>query len=508
MTRACRVAVGLVLVLGAARLVAFLVYAFCFLPAEFETFNIEAKMVLLADRVRAGDSLYPAWQNYPHVANFFGPIYFVLVGLVGRVIGADLHGLFLIGRAVTFGSALATSLVLAEYLRRHYGRGAALVGAVLSIGAAPMYGFSVMARPDHLAEFLGILGFFVSGMRSRSWFLVGGLLLAAAILTKQTALAFLLAATSALFLEGKRRRALFLVGGSIALAVTAVAVATFCLEPRMARDLLGESRTPWNYVTWLRTLVRMIRWAPDCFVFAGIGMVLWTARKPRDFRSLALAFWIIAVSLGTSAKRGADLNYYMSFRVIEALAAGTLWHAAATATTWRGKLLATLTAGVGAMVLWPTALTALELADGGLKTASAANNPAGQIVTTTSRELIRMAEDPNANLLTDSGLFDAAQHKRAVFGDPWLFHLLAETGQINPDAIRRKIDSEYYDLIVTTSDLMLPGYETHEFGLPTVLVKPIRQHYKSLGMRAGFFFYARRGPSDRVCRRRCDPDWA
>ena len=69
-----------------------------------------------------------------------------------------------------------------------------------------------------------------------------------------------------------------------------------------------------------------------------------------------------------------------------------------------------------------------------------------------------MAKDPNAHLLTDSGLIDAAARERAVFGDPWLFHLLAETGQINPETILRRIDSQYYDLIVTTSDLMLPGY--------------------------------------------------
>jgi hypothetical protein len=274
--------------------------------------------------------------------------------------------------------------------------------------------------------------------------------------------------------------------------ITAIAVTTFWLEPRMARDLFGESHTPWNFVTWLRTLVRMGKWAPDCFVFAGVGIALWTARKPRDLRSLALAFWIIAVSLGTSAKRGADFNYYMSFRAIEALAAGTLWHTALTATTWRGKLVSTLTAAAAAIVLLPTALTALELADGGLKTTAAANDAPGRIVATTFRELIRMAEGPNAHLLTDSGLFDAAQRERAVFGDPWLFHLLAETGQINPELIRRRIDSQYYDLIVTTSDLMRPDYAAHEFGLPTVFVAPIRRQYKSLGSRAGLFFYDRR----------------
>jgi hypothetical protein len=323
-------------------------------------------------------------------------------------------------------------------------------------------------------------------------FLAGGLLLAAAILTKQTALVFLFAAASALFLLRKRSRAVVLLVATIAVVVTIVAIWTSWLEPRMARDLLGESHTPWNFVTWLRTLVRMVLWAPDLFLFAGIGLVLWTARKPRDVRSLALAFWIIAVSLGTSAKRGADLNYYMSFRAIEVLAAGALWHAAVTATTQRGRLAMALSAAVAAMALLPTAQTAIGLADGGLKTVSATNSPSGQMVNATFRELVRMAEDPNEHLLTDSGLFDAAQRERAVFGDPWLFHLLAETGQINPDTIRRRIDSQYYDLIVTKSDLMLPGYAADEFGLPEVFIEPIRRQYKSLGSRAGLHFYARR----------------
>jgi hypothetical protein len=355
-----------------------------------------------------------------------------------------------------------------------------------------MYGFSVMARTDHLAEFLGVSGFFACGLRSRMGFLASGVLLAAAILTKQTAVAFLFAAASALFLEGKRSSALLLVGTTIAAVFTVVAVGTFWLEPRMARDLLGEARTPWNYVTWLRTLVRMIGWAPDCFVFAGVGMVLWTARKPRDGRSLALACWIIAASLGTSGKRGADLNYYMSFRVIEALAAGTLWHVTVTATTWRGRIASTLTAVAAAIVLFPTTLTALNLADAGLKTREVSNGPSGQVANATFRDLIRMAEDPNAHLLTDSGLFDSAQRERAVFGDPWLFHLLAETGQIDPETISRRIDSQYYELIVTKSDLMMPGYAADEFGLPTVFVEPIRKRYQSLGSRAGLYFYARR----------------
>src|SRR5207237_6409274 len=78
-----RLALGLILLLGAARAVAYLAYAVFALRAPFETYHLEAKMVLLAYRAQAGELLYPAWWDYPHVANFFSPLYFVLVGLSG-----------------------------------------------------------------------------------------------------------------------------------------------------------------------------------------------------------------------------------------------------------------------------------------------------------------------------------------------------------------------------------------------------------------------------------------
>jgi hypothetical protein len=352
-----------------------------------------------------------------------------------------------------------------------------------------MFGFSVMARPDYLAEFLGVVGFFISGLYSRRAFILGGLILATAVLTKQTAIEFLLAAALALFLEGKRSRALVLLGGTIATVVSAVAVATFWLEPRMARDLLGESHTPWNFDTWLITLVHMIRWSPDAFLWAGIGIVLWTSQRPRDVRSLTLAFWIIAVSLLSSAKRGADLNYYMSFRVFETLAAGTLWHVAADSKTRRGTLALAISAAMVAMALLPSTVTALGLAQQAVRIKATAHDRAHQTVSTTYRKVIRMARDPNFHLLTDSALFDAAQRERAVFGDPWLFHLLIETGQINPETIKRRIETEYYDLIVTTTDLMRPEYAKYELALPAILVQPIREHYVSHGSQAGLFFY-------------------
>src|SRR5262249_47926027 len=154
----------------------------------------------------------------------------------------------------------------------------------------------------------------------------------------------------------------------------------------------------------------------------------------------------------------------------EALAAGTLWHAAMRSTTSREKLAAVFTAAVTAIVLWPAMLKSLSLAEGAINTRTAGSGPYGQRMSSTYRAGPSMARDPNARLLTDSGLIDAAQRERAVFGDPWLFHLLAETGQIDIEVIECRISSQYYEVIVTTSDLMMSQYAADEFGLPTLLV--------------------------------------
>ena len=100
-----------VALLAAARAAGYLVYAWEHLTTPREVRELESKLVHLAWRVQAGVCLYPAWQDYPHVTNFFSPGYFLVVGLIGRLTGAGLQELFVIGRAITVACALATAVV-------------------------------------------------------------------------------------------------------------------------------------------------------------------------------------------------------------------------------------------------------------------------------------------------------------------------------------------------------------------------------------------------------------
>jgi hypothetical protein len=55
-----------------------------------------------------------------------------------------------------------------------------------------------------------------------------------------------------------------------------------------------------------------------------------------------------------------------------------------------------------------------------------------------------------------------------------------------------RIDSQYYDLIVTAADIELEGYAANTFGLPRPLFERARARYVRIETRGGLFLYGRR----------------
>lgn len=493
MTAARRLIFGLLFALGLARAVGYLVYAITSLPSPLETFHLEAKMVLLAYRAELGETLYPDWRDHPHVSNFFGPCYFWAVGMIGAATQADIPDLFRIGRGVSFASGILTSLVVGGVVGRKSGWVAGVVGGTLSLGAMPMVGFSIMVRPDMTAELLGISGFFLAGRRGWGE-LVGGGLLVLAIFTKQTTVLFLLAAALGWAAEGDWRRGLRLLVGVSAAAALVAGAGTLLVAANFARSLMGESKTPWAFASFARTLQRAATLCPDLLFFPLLGLGIWLSKRTgrREWRPAILAAVVLASSIGLAAKRGADLNYYLSLRVVEALAIGATWRAwslSSSRAKSTGLAAATL---VGCLTMGPGVLVAVAGARGALDTRAFLGSPGGRQRLADQLELCELARDPKARVLTDSGMVDLYHGRLADFADPWLFREMAGTGQLDLKVLRDRVDSGYYDLIVTTSDLERPAYASYEFGLPMPVVERARARYEKVGTRASLFLYKKR----------------
>jgi hypothetical protein len=490
--RAVRLGLGLAVVLGLVRASAFLVYAWATLPTPLEAHFLEAKMVHLAWRVRAGLPLYPDWRGFPYVSNFYSPGYFLLVGGIGRAAGAGLDDLFFIGRGVTFASALLTTAALGWLVGRRHGRWAGLSASLVSLGATPMIGFAVMARPDLLAELLGLAGFVLSGRRPRRLCAAGCGLLVAAALTKQTAGVFLVARAIALCASGRKGRAAAVLVGGLGLLGAVVAAVSLLGEPNFLPSLLGEGGTPFDVATWGMIARGVASLCPDLVAFAIIGLAFWNRRRPRDVDAIVLTTLLLATCVATAGKKGAAFNYLLNLRIVEAMAVGALWDAARSAAP-RARAPLAAAACLGALSLVPGTVNATARALSARRLAIARQGPVGRAEEAVRREAMRAAEAPGALLLTDSGLIDIHQKEATACGDPFLFRVLVETGQVVPVEMERRIEAEGYDAIVTTKDLNAPDYATFAFGLPMSLVERARRHYVLAGRRADLFFYARRG---------------
>jgi hypothetical protein len=497
MSRLTRFALGLLLFCAALRALLFLVGAFFRLQTPLESFNpLEPKLVHLAWRAQHGVPLYPEWRDYPHVANFFGPVYFLVVGTIGRGVGASIEGLFAIGRTVTFTATLLTSLLVAGVLGRRYGLTAAVFGACVSLGAAPLDGFAVMTRPDVLAELFGFSGFLLAVGHRIAWVWVGGIVLALAVMTKQTAGAYAIAGVIALLAQHRPRRALGLALGVSLILAGAVAVLQFGFEPRFVDNLLGERFSPWSIVGWGRLLARLAMIGLELPLLAIVGMILWSCGDPRERSWAVLAAVQLAVSLVVSAKYGADLNYFLGLGTVAALAAGTLWDA-----TWRSIAQPRFwQAGLGAMlVVLLTLESGLSLLQ--IQRILRADVPGYRLSTRRQllayRSLFRIAGDPSQRLLTDSGMLDIRQGERTVFADPWLFRVLVETGQIQTAKLAAMIDRQEFAVIVTTHDLFAADYANYDMGLPMALVERARTRYMPRGRVGGLFVSTPRIPNPR-----------
>mgnify|MGYP003338456400 CR=1 FL=1 len=146
------------LALGLGQSVFFVLYALYSMPSPLETNALEAKMVYLSNIARQGGELYPDWRAGPFESNFFGPLYFLAVGATSAEAGPGHESLFRTGRWISFASAAATSAVVGLSLAARGDRASGIVGAIFTFGGAPLYGFSVMVRPDLAANFLGAAG--------------------------------------------------------------------------------------------------------------------------------------------------------------------------------------------------------------------------------------------------------------------------------------------------------------------------------------------------------------
>jgi hypothetical protein len=490
-TLAGALAAGL-LVAGALRSVSYLTYAAYTISSPRQVLVLEGSNVYFAWRAQQGLTLYPDANHYPYAANLTGPAYFWTVGQLGRLAGADVAGLYFLGRLVSFACVLLGAALLAVCLGRRYGRWAAAAAAVFACGAAPMVSFGVMVRSDTLAQLLGLAGFLLSARPTRGALLGASALLSLGCLAKQTAIAYPIAAVVALVWHDRqfvRAAALGLLTAAIVSAI--VAAAAFRGEPHIVPCLLGQGATPWTVAALWAVIKAMALRAPDLFWFAAAGSVVWFAGPLRNRRWLSLAIVLPAVAVVTCAKVGADVNYFLGLCFVEAAAVAALGHALLYVPARRRLAAAALVPGL--LLLLPGQWYMAKTARQAYRDHRDLQTTAGRQWLAEYRELVRLAEDPGASMFSAADAVAVHQGTRAVLLDSCLFRLRVEAGKTDPAELIRRLQSRQFGYVVLTHNIHRHQDDTWYWRLPRGVVAAIVQQYRLLGPpQAGFFVYVPR----------------
>ena len=280
-------------------------------PAELTYPN--AVTVFLAREFQHARPLYHDIQQPPHVLTFYGPLTYVVPGMIGRWMNADQMLLFRIGRALSLLATMGTMALIGLWLlRERSGWLLALIGALMFATAEIAWPVSMCCRPDPAVvflELLGVIGFIGLG-RSPIRFAVV-LVFVTAFLFKQSAVAGPVAIVLYLLLNGRSREGIafgVIVGIAYAAVFLLMNLATDGLYYIHAFKALRVNVTVANLAEVLGDRVLQLSAVP--FALALVGVIRrWSSRR---FDSMSL-FFVLSFALACLAtlRDGSAENYFL-----------------------------------------------------------------------------------------------------------------------------------------------------------------------------------------------------
>ncbi len=174
---------------------------------------VEATGVYIARRVQDGGMLFGDWRERPHVVTWYGPLTYLLPAYIGRLIDADAHRLYMIGRYISLISTIGTGALIISLLRWWCRVNLAIsvaMGLAYVTADAVFRNVDMTFRPDAPVCFLTMLGVGLALRSDKSrFFYASALVFLLAFLYKQSSIAGPLAVVAWTVANGERRSGVY-----------------------------------------------------------------------------------------------------------------------------------------------------------------------------------------------------------------------------------------------------------------------------------------------------------
>lgn len=305
---------------GLAAIVAYLVVACSRLAYPFALEPLEGNSLIEVHRVLAGQPLYPA-PTAGYVPDGYPPLYFLVSAAVAKVLGVS----YLPLRLVSLVSSLVCFALLGRLVQKETGSAAAGAGAA-GVFAATYFATATwfdVGRVDSFFLALSVAGLYAARhMRGTRGAVAVGVLLAAATLTKQTALAEVAAVLGVLLMTPRRRLA-WTAALTWAVIYGAATLAIWQTDGRWylfyVFELMREQALTYSNFGWFWTLLLTALGLAACAALIG------ARRVPRELLAgcAALAVGGYATLVHSGGAVNDVLPAYLAVALLAGLALGS-----------------------------------------------------------------------------------------------------------------------------------------------------------------------------------------
>jgi hypothetical protein len=268
----------------------------------------------VARRVQHGGELYGNWRVRPHVVTWYGPALYLPVAYLGRWLGSDVQGLYMIGRWVSLLSTIGTCLLIVWALRTRPAAPPtiAMVMAIVFVTADDILArFDISFRADAPACFLTMFGLVLLIRSEKPSALYGSAFaFLLAFLYKQSSITGPVAAVLWHWLSGRRRKAAHYAILSLTLfAGTAVSM-NFATGGRYFLNTVQGLRGNGTFFALPFMLFEVAR--PAILPFTVALYVLAIETVERRWRLMTVAFAVsLVLTVASTYRDGSSVNYYM-----------------------------------------------------------------------------------------------------------------------------------------------------------------------------------------------------
>jgi hypothetical protein len=433
----------------------------------------EAPLIDQAARLAAGQNIYRAEITAPpYTVTNYPPLYILLLAPFVYLAGPG----FLAGRLISILSAVASAmflgLIIYTYTRE---RLAAAVTGVLFLAIPYVVHWSGLLRVDLFALALSTAALYILvRWPTTRWGLVAaGLLLTAAIYTRQS---YLLAAPLAAFVwlwTQERRRAIelaALVGG---LSLILFIILNILTRGGFFFNVVMANLNEFDLGRLSQKLTDLAAVAPLLLIF---GLAFLFLGRSRFYPWPLLTPYLIGAALAalTIGKIGSNVNYFLELSAALSLAAGALvyW---SRQYPWRHIALFILLA---LQTGWLMQTTLEQTLDNQL---TARRGDAAAIT-----DLAGMIAEAGGPVLADEYMGLIPLQNRPLYLQPFEVTQLTRAGRWDQTALLESIEQQTFPLILIH---YFPFSLIHEERWTPEILSAIEQHYRPVRMQAGTVVY-------------------